>query len=70
MLSDFEEEPEVRSFSEVSVKITRGAIELKTNGTALSDARLGERVSIQLKGAGARVRARVIAHQQVALDEN
>jgi flagellar basal body P-ring formation protein FlgA len=68
MRSDFEPMPDVLARSRIGIVVTHGAVRISSTGTALADARIGERVAIRPDRSDAPVVGRVTAKQQVMID--
>lgn len=69
LASDFEPLPAVAAHAQVEIEVEQGAVRLRTQGIALIDGGLGERVPVRPEGAQSVVAARVIATGKVRIDD-
>lgn len=69
LASDFEPLPAVAAHAQVEIEVEQGAVRLRTQGIALTDGGLGERVPVRPEGAQSVVAARVIATGKVRVDD-
>lgn len=66
---DFEPVPPVARQERVALTVREGPVELRTAATAQGDGEIGERVKVLPDGAGQWVLARVIARNEVAIED-
>lgn len=69
MQDDFEPVPDVGAHTAVRIVVTHGATRITTPGVALADGRIGDRIPVRTHHSNAPLQARVVAPQEVAIDD-
>lgn len=70
LTSDFEPMPEVEARARVEIEVERGAVRLRTQGIALADGRVGDRIRVRPDATEQAVLARVVATSKVRIDDD
>lgn len=69
MLADFEPQPDVQARQRVAIEVVIGSVRLQTNGVAMADGRIGDRLVVRPDYSRETVRSRVVSKQKVVVDE-
>lgn len=68
LISDFEEMPDITVGQVINIEVVSGAASITVRGTAFSNGKIGQMVTVMASGSNENIRARVISGQAVLVE--